>query len=292
MACACVSNAAYKKAAQDQANAIRSAATIEAGLAVAALVAQTLLAGKVFALQKEIADRQLKIARDIHEHAKKFWPEEKALVEDAFAEAKHVTDYNRTTPLWSGIVNDTMERSMRRWIAEAKTNCTPPRACDYARWNRFAKIGDADISTFGYRVEEARTDILNDRRYARQYAVLGMGRGLMTRVAGYYQLAGATGVSNGQMLAETINSGIAAVGYYMNREKPVAWKPPSNVGFEFRLPARNVPEQKNEIPVVSPVPRSMPVGTTLTPMGVRPEDMKDYMHPDTEAWMREVERRN
>lgn len=292
MACGCVSNSAYVKAANDQADAIKKAATIEVSLSVAALAAQTLLAGKVFKLQKEIADRQMKIAKDIHNHAKEFWPEEKALVDDAFAEAKHVADYNRTTPIWSDIMSDTMDRSMRRWIDEAKTNCTPPRACDYARWNRFSQLGDADVSSFGYRVEEARADILNDRRYGRQYAVLGMGRGLMMQVASYYQLAGATRMSNGQMLSETINSGIAAVGYYMNREKPVAWTPPSNTGFEFRLPTRGVAEQKNEMPIASPAPRSRVQGIPLQPLGAAPETQKDYMHPDTVEWMERIERMN
>lgn len=111
-----------------------------------------------------------------------------------------------------------------------------------------------DVGTFGARVAEARVDILNDRRYSRQYAALALGKGIITEVATYQALAGATKLSNGQIIAESINSGMAAVGFYMARETPAKWGRESAIGYTWGMqPAAPSTTATSPVAVARPV---------------------------------------
>lgn len=255
--CACITNSAYIDAATTQASAITTNATWDVGIQVAAMIAQSSLSGRINDYQMDIANQQAQLAERVLAHAKEFWPHELDMIEDAFGEAKHTTDYAGVPNQWANIMQDTLNRSNDMWRMEAEALCRRATSCDEYRWRRFAQMNIVDVGTFGARVAEARVDILNDRRYSRQYAALALGKGIIAEVSTYQALAGATRLSNGQIIAESINSGMAAVGFYMSREKPVKWDRESTIGFGWSAQPRQsiqpMPVQPAPVAVASPV---------------------------------------
>lgn len=251
----CIPDAAYITASGLQAAAITVNSEVSAGLAVAAMAAESLLARRIHNLQMDIAEQQLAIAEATHAHAKLFWPAEKAFVDDAFGDAKHVTNYVALPSQFDAIMNETLASSKTIWADEAASICRAPSNCDHVRWDRFAANMRADVRTFGARVSESRTDALNDRRFGRQYAALMLGQDAVVSVASYFELAGATSVSKAQMVAGAIAGGGQAIGFYGARAKPQSNSGrTANQGFKH-----TIPKQKEIAGPPAPVAIPLPV---------------------------------
>lgn len=220
---ACISNAGYVQAAKDQAEAIKNKALADTLIFTALALWQRNSSSSVASMQNEIAKRQTKLAKDIDAHARKYWPYEKAYVDDAFGLAKVKPQHDSLSSAWSAIADDTLRKGRSDWIAEMKSRCLTPSPCEVARWDRNAQKARADLISHADRQAESRAEIINDLRYARQLSALALGRGLASTVASYQDIAGTLGVNARASLTGTINSGLEALGYVLNRNRPTGW---------------------------------------------------------------------
>lgn len=223
MAGKCISNSAYMSAAQRQATAIKNQAHAEAALNIALALWQRNSSRSVASMQEAIAKRNIKLAREAFEHAKKFWPCQKAIVDLAFGESKASIQSSGLAAQFRGFGDKTLGEGRDQWYWEAKRHCIEITPCDEARWDRFVAATQADLISFGDRQAEARAQTLNDRRHDRMYSTLAMGKGIIRNVGSYSDISGAAGMSAAQLLGGAINSGLEAIGYHMNRERPTRW---------------------------------------------------------------------
>src|SRR5699024_5912112 len=154
--------------------AITRQAIADTAMQVALALWQRNSSASIVNMQTEIADRNTRLAENVHAHAKKFWPAERALVDDAFNEGKANPQYDGTSLAWAAIADSSLRTGRETWLQTMREWCLPPTRCEDSRWRRNAELICADVISFADRQEEARADILNDRRYSRQYAALGM----------------------------------------------------------------------------------------------------------------------
>lgn len=220
----CITDAAYAAAATKQASAIKIKGTAEIAIQVGVALWQRNASQSISNMQTQLADEQVKLAEAVHAHAIKFWPAEAALVTDVFNEVKITAPYAALGLAWGGLVTDTMAQARLVWIDDARRNCNNPTRCDDARWQRNTAGARVDLASYGYRQAEAREQITNDRRYARQLAVLGLGRGGLGNLLSYQSVSQSSGLGASGILEGTINSAMQAYGYYSARAgRPEPW---------------------------------------------------------------------
>lgn len=220
---ACIDNIAYIEAASKQATAITRQALADTAMQIALALWQRNSSASIVNMQTEIADRNVKMAEAVHSHAKKFWPAERAIVDDAFNEGKAQPQYDGTALAWGAIVDSSLRAGREDWLQTMREWCLPPSRCEDSRWRRNAELARADMLSFADRQEEARAEILNDRRYARQYAALGIGKGRLDIVRSFSDLSGTVGLQAGRALIGTINTGLEALGYSGSRIPARGW---------------------------------------------------------------------
>lgn len=255
MSCSCITDQGYIDAANKQADAIVQQAAEAAAITVGIAFAQRTAGNRIAGMQEEIAKRQVKLAEAIHDHAKKYWPAEKALVDDAFGLTKAEPQYVAMSASWSQMTRDSLARAKTDWIKTAKEICTYPTRCETARWDRFAQNARADMISFANRQAEGRAETLNDRRYNWQYSALGLGRNILSNISSYQDIAARSGDSAAAILAGSINSGLTALGYYRNRNDPPAWEPGPTHRAPFTAPQPG-PAAAQPVAVASPVSQS------------------------------------
>lgn len=219
----CVSNSDYRSAANRQASAIVEQATVDAAIQVALALWQRNTSRDIANMQEEIADRQMKLAEAIQEHAEKFWPREKALVDDTFGEQRATENYAAASAGRNALAIEALSQAHRDWLAEARLQCMSPTRCEDARFNRMSMLTRTDAMSHAVRHEEARTQEINDRRYERQYKVLGIGRGRLSEVRGFQGAYLRAGGSSSAMLTSSINSAMDLYGYSRARNNPGQW---------------------------------------------------------------------
>lgn len=234
MPSACISDSAYVSAAKDQAAAIKRQATIDAAIQVALAMYQRNSSLSIVNMQNEIADRQAKLAEQVQAHAEKFWPEEKELVDDVFSETKHVENYLAAGAIYGQAADSSLQSGREDWINISRTMCLSPTRCEDARWSRNAQVAKADILSYSARQEEARTQILNDRRYAWQLNIIGLGKGQLGELLKYQQINGAIAGNIGGFIEGSINSALQAYGYYSYRRPPEGWS--AGIRDVWRMP--------------------------------------------------------
>lgn len=256
---ACISNGAYITAAEDQASAIRNQAITDTLIYAALALWQRNSATSIANMQNEIADRQLKLAEAVHDHAKKFWPYEKAIVDDAFAMNKQTPQYGALSAQWAAIADDSLRTARTDWLQVMRDRCLAPTKCEAARWDRVAQTSRADIISFADRQAEARAEALNDQRYSIQYSALGLGHGILNEINSYSDLSGYAGMSAGGILANSINSGLEALGYYRTRNDAPGWGSRAQVALSTApyQPARGT-TQPQVAPAAPPSPNCGP----------------------------------
>lgn len=220
----CVTDAAYITAATAQAAAIKTRGATDIAIQVGIALWQRNASQSISNMQTDLANQQVELAEAVQAHAIKFWPAEADLVNDVFSEAKITAPYAALGLAWGGTLIDTMAQARLVWIDDARRNCYSPTRCDDARWQRNTMSAQVDLASYGYRQAEAREQIGNDRRYARQLAVLGLGRGGANTLVSWQSVSQAAGLSASSILEGTVNSAMTTYGYYSTRtERPLPW---------------------------------------------------------------------
>jgi len=186
-----IDDSAYINAACEQAKAIRKDARIDAMLSIGYGLFNLFASLSITNMQNEIADRQLKMAEEMHEHAKKFWDAEFAFLDEAFSLKKECPKYTATSLAWGGMFEQDMQEGFNDYVRYMEQNCMTTTRCQQAYWDAQAGLMNADIRNFSLRTAETRAEALNDLRYAMQYAALGLGRGVLKDALSYSDVAGA-----------------------------------------------------------------------------------------------------
>lgn len=244
----CVGPSDYIKAAEAEADAIRQTATVDAAITAVIALWKRNSQNSIMGMRQNIADRKQILAEYVFTHASKFWPFEKSLVDDAFAVTKAEPAYLATSLSWSNITKTALGQGRGDWMQELNRRCLQPTSCEDIRWRRESGRLQSDSTSFADRFSEAKADALNDQRYARMYAALGIGRGVLNNVNSFQNLMGLAGDSAAGALASTINSGKAALGFYLNRDRvPDGWgqNARQNAYFERRIFEANNPRQNS-----------------------------------------------
>ena len=219
----CVSSFGYGAAGGLQASSIVVKATVDSAIQVAIALWERNSSKSIANMQNELADRNTKLAEKLYEHTKKYWPAEKALVNDVFSESKTVTQYTGLANGWAAMADTAVAAGRADWQRQMADRCAPVSQCDDARWQRNGQTVRTDLLSYAARQDEARTEVLNDRRYARQYAVLGLGKGQLRSLASYQSIANAVGTNASEMLIGTVNSALTTYGFYSNRVDANRW---------------------------------------------------------------------
>lgn len=234
----CITDSAYISAANRQAAAIRTQAATDVAIQTAVALWQRNASQSISNMQTNLANQQVVLAEQVHAHAVLFWPEETELVNDVFSETRITAPYTALGSAWGGIAADTMQQARQVWIDTQRANCMSPSRCDDARWQRHAGAARVDLASYGYRQAEAREQITNDRRYARQLAVLGLGRGRTSTLISYQSVSQFSGLSAGSMLEAGINSALTVYGYESEmRRQPTGWAAGIQQTWQARMPA-------------------------------------------------------
>lgn len=232
---ACITNTAYIDAARAQARTIYNQAFVDTAIMAALALWQRNSSRAVAKMQEEIAKRQMALAEAVHEHAKKFWPHEKRLVEDAFAVGKYEAKYQSTGAIWRAMLTDSMRKGLADFRQVMKENCIHLGLCDANRWQRQTQLMGADALSFAARQEEAREQTFNDWRYGMQYNILQLGRGFIRTTMSYQDIAATMGENSAQILNSTINSALGALGYFRTRQQPQNWGVTATTNYD-RMP--------------------------------------------------------
>jgi hypothetical protein len=246
----CVHDWSYEAAAGVQAGATVKMGLADIAVQVALALYQRKSARSIADMQYNISDRQTKLAEALHEHAKKYWAAEKSLVGDVFAEQKYKAMYSARSQGWGDISRESMKASMQYSEDSLKQACLPKGRCDSTRWRRVAGETQADIMSFADRQEESREQVLNDRRYARQYGVLGLGRDKLRAIASFQSISGSVAFGAAKEMADMINGAHQAFGY-VNEELFGAngW----GRGFAQRMAEENAKDQGLTAPHAEPL---------------------------------------
>lgn len=248
---ACITNGGYYDAAEKQASAIKEQAVTDTAIQVALALWQRNSSGSIANMQNEIANRNMRLAEAVHDHAMKFWPYEKAIVDDAFAENKAHPQYPGLSASWGALMDDTLRRGRTDWLEEMRQRCLKPTNCEAARWDRVAQQSRADIISFADRQAEARAETLNDLRFSRQLAALGLGKGILANVKSYQDLSGTVGANARGALIGTINSGLEALGYFTTRTQFEGWG--QGIQRSFDRAPYEAPQPAPQVAVSMPV---------------------------------------
>lgn len=284
----CITNDAYRQAAEEQASAIRNQAYADTAIFTALALWQRNSSSSITNMQMEIANRQLNIAEAVAAHAQSFWPYEINLLDDAFGETKAEPQHAGLSASWAAIIDDTLRRGRTDWLAEMRGRCLSPSRCEAARWDRVAQNNRADIISHADRQAEVRAEALNDRRYARQLATLALGRGQLMNVASYQQIAGVNGAQAQATLVGLIDGARTSLGYALNRERHDGWGAGIQDTYSHRMPYAVAPAAPAPVQVQVQAAALPPVvlGTPLTPVddpcGPEPPPGPQY----DEAWNR------
>jgi hypothetical protein len=207
--------AAYLDEAAKQALAITEEAVQWTVIQIALMAAQRAVRGSITDMQEKLADRRMVMAEKALAHAQATWPKEAAFLADVFAEGEHTADYTTVPAVGpevdrtEGLGQDYLDNLLtRQGLAFS--------ACDQYRGERATAQARTDLVGHAMRSAEARSIALNDRRYSRQLAALGLSRGRLANGLTFNNLtAGADAVRSS--LYRTVNSGMELWGYTTNR---------------------------------------------------------------------------
>lgn len=208
-----ITDSGYIKAAEVQAKDIRKGGYEDAAVIAALALWQRFAAKTINDMQDEIAQSSIKISEELLDHYKKYWPYEKAFVDEMFSTEKPKENYLATANIFQQFTNQATDYGGTAWIDYMESKCDPVSACMDARWLRLAGASAVDAANFGLRTEEAWTRAKIDRWYSRRKAALSLGRGVLEEMVsfqGAYNIAGAT---TGEFIGNSINKLGEAAGY-------------------------------------------------------------------------------
>jgi hypothetical protein len=242
---ACIEDGDYVAAATAQAASITNEAYVWAAIQVALMVAQRSVNSAISDMQEELASRRMVLAEEMLAHSKLTWVKEKAFVDEMMVEPKAVTGYGVTQVMLNemdrveDIAVDAIDNRLTRFGIEVG-------ACDDARTRRGLATARADLVSHTMRSEEARTEMLNTRRYSRQLAAVALGRGTLQNAMSMGALSAGGDAVRGSLI-RTINSGMSLWGYSANR-----WRHGGNYATGENGAPRVVPKGYNLVETTSP----------------------------------------
>lgn len=210
----CVTDFGYTDASTAQASAIINQATVDAAIQTAVALYQRNASASISSIQTALANQQVKLAEEVHAHAKEFWPAEVSLVNDVFAVPKLTAGYTLLSNSFDLIAQNALASGRQTWIDTMRSWCMGPTPCDVARWQRLSRTARVDIDSYACRQDENRVQILNDLRYARELEILGMGRGMVKDLVTYEELSEYSQLSAANVLEGGINAAAATYGFY------------------------------------------------------------------------------
>lgn len=261
---ACVSDVGYLAAGGSQAGVIITQATINAAIQVAVALYQRNASSSISHIQTHLADQQVALAEAVQAHAVEFWPAEDDLVEDVFGVAKGVTDYPGLAGVYDGIASAELSACRQDWIDTMRAMCMAPARPEDTRWQRSSIAVRADIMSYSARTGENRTQALNDRRYARELAVLGLGRGLTHDLVTYQSIAQATTLSAAGLLEGGLQSALNEYAYFRPQQTlPSGW---GQDAPQARMPAPMTVSAAQSAPVTAAPSRLVPFDSALEGM--------------------------
>lgn len=274
----CVSDFGYTAAGILHAKSIVVKATVDSAIQIAIALWERNSSQSIANMQDELADRQTKLAEEVFAHAKLFWPAEATLVNQVFSEGKAVTEYHTLADGWGQMADVETDVGRTNWIAQMAARCTPASQCEDARWQRNAQLVRADLMSYAARQDEARTQILNDRRYARQYAVLALGKGQLRDLMTYQSVGNSIGTNASEMLMATVNSALTTYGYYSNRMNITAWNASTPEPITARVPVsmEQAPMRLTREPAPAPL---APVSNELLKPVPVVKEVEPYLPP-------------
>lgn len=211
-----VNDTCYITSAGMHAAAISSRLINETAIQLALTAAQYYVTDSIARDQEKLGNRRVRLAEAVLEHAEQFWPEEKALLGDAFNTPEPVVNYGEAHNQIFSPARNIFVQSMEDGRRRARALCSSLSRFK-TRGETFQARAVGDAVTFAYRHEEAKRDALSDVLFSRRYTALGIGKGMLNNVNSFADVATAAGLSAGQMLAGTIQSGMEALGYYSAR---------------------------------------------------------------------------
>lgn len=232
---ACIGDAAYIEQTTKQAKAITDEALAWVAIQVALMAAQYSTSTSIADMQKGLAQRRLNMANDAIAHAKKTWEKEYAFVAETMSEAAYTPQYGFAQIMLNEVdrVEDVAVEAVDTRLSRLGLTVG---ACDDARTRRGMATARTDLVSHAMRAAEGRAIALNDRRFSRQLAAVGLGRGKLQNALSIGQLADKGPALRGSLLA-TINSGMQLWGYSANR-----WRHGGNFHTGARGAPRVVPE--------------------------------------------------
>ena len=220
---ACISDSGYIAAATDQAQAIAVATAVDIAIQVVLHKKKRDATDSITDMIEGIASRKLALAKAVHEHATEFWPCEKDLVITTMSEQRHFAEYEVLGAEWTSATKDIHGTIMHKAYNKTAAKCSRFTNCDLYRLHYKTALFHEDVRSYAFRHAENRADALNDSRFNKQYAALGLGRGILTTINRYQQLAGQAGASAAETMTNSINSGLAAYGYVRGQILESGW---------------------------------------------------------------------
>lgn len=195
----------YVTAAEEQASAITQQWRVDVGIQLALALWDRKSSDMISGLQQKLADRQMRMAEEVHDHAKKFLPYEIKFVQEAMALGKFKPQYESTSEAWGGKVDADLGEARNDFNQMLADMCIPLGRCLDARWLREAGLRSADVRNYALRQEENRAQALNDQRYSWQYSALGLGKGKIQTIQSYAELSGTVGINAAKFLSAGLN---------------------------------------------------------------------------------------
>lgn len=231
----CIDDAAYIEQAEAQAESIIAEAVVWAAIQTAIMLAQRSARTGLADIQSKLGERRVKLAEEMLAHAKETWPEVQRYVSDAMSEAYHEPVYSETQPMLTEVdrIEDATKLRIESVLGRLGITAT---VCDDARVGRGFATVRTDLTSHTMRSSEARAIALNDRRYSRQLAAVGLGRRVLNAAMSMSQLTGGANTVRTSLL-RTINSATSLWGYSANR-----WSHGSNHATGPRGAANVIPQ--------------------------------------------------
>lgn len=212
----CLNDTGYKEGERIRAEGVRDAALIRQASAVAIAISNAQQLMSNYKLQRDIADRSLKIAEERQNFLRNvYWPRELAFLAE-FGVPEELEEAEVLGKRYGGrLVASIAKTFAERLRREA---CNMSRYCTSASSKAFQdlRIQQAEVTTnarlLGRLIGFAEVRAREDRNYARRRQAVAIGRGLIARAASLYGSAGAGLAFAGKEISAGLASALETFG--------------------------------------------------------------------------------
>lgn len=213
----CITNAAYKAAAEAQGDAEIEAAKTNALISAGVLAANIAMRSTIAGQQQAIRDRQINIAETMRGQAKKFWELDKVILAEACGAPVPKAQFQKYADLFQGFVEPVQ-------CGAVVDPCLSVNPCFDAEAKNVLRKHEVDQANFALAYAENRRQALDDRRWSRKSKALQLFRGQYSGPDKSLVHAGALAGSMGAALGGIVTAALGVAGYVSNVT------PPSSIG--------------------------------------------------------------